>query len=340
MSGATDRRAATLAIALGELRAGRLDNAESLCCQMLASTKDDPAAYQLAAAVALQQRKLDDAKRWVDASLALRADHSPTLVVAGRIARAVGDLAGAASLFQQAALVSPERPEPAFLACVTRLEFGDPHASAAIDGLLQRFPDYAQGWLEIGEVLDRAGQSVAAAIAFARAAQSSNDPSYALRLGASLQKLGRPVEAIAAYRRALAIDSNSSELRLALGLCLRLTGDLAAAQAELETAAVGDRSDGRAWFALGLVCEDLRDTMGAIRAYRRSVQLRPEFPEAYVNLGLNLQNSGDLDAAMQSYREAMRLRGDTFGRIAQALSSAKKGRMYLDLRRLRRALSE
>lgn len=96
--------------------------------------------------------------------------------------------------------------------------------------------------------------------------------------------------------------------------------------------------DGRAWFALGLVCEDLRDTLGAIRAYRRSIETRPDFPEAHVNLGLNLQNSGDLDAAMDSYRRAMRLRADTFGRIAQALTSAKKGRLWLDLARLRRLL--
>ena len=97
-------------------------------------------------------------------------------------------------------------------------------------------------------------------------------------------------------------------------------------------------SDGRAWFALGLVCEDLRDTPGAIQAYRRSIEAQPDIPEAHVNLGLNLQNAGDLDAAMDSYRRAMRLRPDTFGRIAQALTSAKKGRLWLNSARLRRLL--
>ncbi len=95
---------------------------------------------------------------------------------------------------------------------------------------------------------------------------------------------------------------------------------------------------GRAWFALGMVCEDLRDTQGAIEAYRRSVEAQPDVPEAHVNPGLNLQNSGDLDAAMDSYRRATRLRPDTFGRIAQALTSARKGELWLDLARLRRSL--
>jgi cytochrome c-type biogenesis protein CcmH/NrfG len=82
----------------------------------------------------------------------------------------------------------------------------------------------------------------------------------------------------------------------------------------------------------------LRDTPGAIQAYRRSIEAQPDVPEVHVNLGLNLQNAGDLDAAIDSYRRAMRLRPETFGRIAQALTSANKGRLWLDSARLRRLL--
>jgi cytochrome c-type biogenesis protein CcmH/NrfG len=94
------------------------------------------------------------------------------------------------------------------------------------------------------------------------------------------------------------------------------------------------------WFALGLACEDLHDTHGAIEAYRRSAQLRPEVPETHVNLGLNLQQSGDLKAAMDSYGRAVRLRPDAFGRVSQALTSAKKGQLWLDLGRLRRSFGD
>lgn len=86
------------------------------------------------------------------------------------------------------------------------------------------------------------------------------------------------------------------------------------------------------------MCEDLRDMPGAIEAYRLSVEAQPDVPETHVNLGLSLQNSADLDAAMDCYRRAMRLRPDTFGRIAQALTSAKRGRLWLNPARLRRRL--
>ena len=158
------------------------------------------------------------------------------------------------------------------------------------------------------------------------------------RLGAALQTLNRPQEAIVAFRRALEAAPDLVEARVALGACLRQTGELQSARVELERAVTLRPSDGRAWFALGLVCEDLRDTPGAIEAYRRSIEAQPDVPEAHVNLGLNLQNAGDLDAAMDSYRRAMRLRPDTFGRIAQALTSAKKGRLWLNSARLRRLL--
>jgi tetratricopeptide (TPR) repeat protein len=204
--------------------------------------------------------------------------------------------------------------------------------------LLRRFPNHADGWREIGDTLWRAGQLEAAAVALARASRVSQDPSHHARLGAALQALERIDEAIAAFRSALALAPELAATRLALATCLRQAGDLQLARIEFERALAIEAGDSRAWFALGLVCEDLHDRSGAILAYRRSVELPPELPEAHVNLGLNLQHAGDLEGAMDCYRQAMRLRPDSFGRIAQALTSTKKGQLWLDLDRLRRSL--
>jgi tetratricopeptide (TPR) repeat protein len=234
--------------------------------------------------------------------------------------------------------VAPNRPEPAFLTCFTLIESGDGSARTVLDDLLLRFPNFVEGWREIAEALRKSGHAEMAVLSFARVAESSAEPMDYARLGATLQTINRPQEAIAAFRRALDAAPDLAEARAALGTCLRQTGELQGARAELERALTLRPADGRAWFALGLVCEDLRDTPGAIQAYRRSIEAQPQVPEAHVNLGLNLQNAGDLDAAMDSYRQAMRLRPDTFARIAQALTSANKGRLWLNSARLRRLL--
>jgi tetratricopeptide (TPR) repeat protein len=114
-------------------------------------------------------------------------------------------------------------------------------------------------------------------------------------------------------------------------------GDHAAAVTMLERA-VGDDATASVWFDLGLVRQDLRDYAGAAAAYRRALEIKPDYAEAALNFGVVLQESGDLDSAMRAYREAYRLRPQMFGTIAMALTSAPRGRLWLDEASLRRSL--
>jgi len=78
----------------------------------------------------------------------------------------------------------------------------------------------------------------------------------------------------------------------------------------------------------------------AIEAYRRALALRPDLAEAEANLGVALQERGDLNAAKQAYGRAINLMPSAFGRVAQALCTAPKGELWLDLSGLRAHLSE
>ena len=324
--------------ALAELRAGRIERAQRLCDRIFDSSPEDPAAHQLAATIALRAGRIDDARRWANSSLRLRPDHSPTLIVAARAARAAGDLGQAGMWSERASRLAPDRPEPAFLACVTLVEARNGKARSVLDDLLLRFPNFVDGWREIGKALRKVGQPETAVLAFARAAESSEDPMDYARLGAALQTINRPREAIVAFRRALEAAPDLVEARMALGSCLRQTGELQMARVELERAVTLLPNDGRAWFVLGLVCEDLRDASGAIGPTGAASRRCPTFPKPTSTWGSICRTLGDLDAAMDCYRRAMRLRPDTFGRIAQALTSAKKGRLWLNPARLRRLL--
>jgi tetratricopeptide (TPR) repeat protein len=110
------------------------------------------------------------------------------------------------------------------------------------------------------------------------------------------------------------------------------------AEDSLRRAVQADPTAHAAWFALGLTCQDLDDEAGAAAAFQAALDQRPDLAEAAVNLGIARQRLGDMPAALQAYRTAVRIRPDTLGRIAQAVTSARTGMLWLDLGGLHRAL--
>jgi tetratricopeptide (TPR) repeat protein len=141
-----------------------------------------------------------------------------------------------------------------------------------------------------------------------------------------------------AWRAILDVIPGHPEAAARLGRLAFEDGDLALAASMLERAVTGE-APASVWFDLGLVRQDLRDHEGAVTAYRRAIELKPDYAEAALNLGVVLQESGDLDGAMRAYAQAYRLRPQSFGTIAMALTSAPHGRLWLDEAALRRALS-
>jgi tetratricopeptide (TPR) repeat protein len=339
MEKATDNARSDMNEALAELRAGRLESAEALGRRLLKAAPSDPAVHLFVAAVAFQRAHYADAIRWARSCLALSPETMPAMMIAGRAAGAAGDLIQAMEWFRRACKISPDRPEPAFLLCVTQLQCGDPAATSTLEHILRSFPNNADGWSEIGVALRKENQLEAAAVAFARAASASPGASHSASHGSVLLALGRHREAIAAFRKALAAAPDSIEVLLLLAQCLRQIGKPKEAREILERIVELKPDSGHVFYTLGLVCDDLHDLPAAIAAYRQCVNIQPDLPEAHVNLGLALQQMGELETALQSYRIAIRLRSDTFGRISQALCSSSKGQLWLDLNRLRRSLS-
>jgi tetratricopeptide (TPR) repeat protein len=330
---------ADLQNALAALRAGDVDAADAIAQRLLRAAPDDPAAHQLAAVIALQRGEFQQAARAAAASLTRRPDHAPTLVVAGRAARSAGDLAGAAVFLARATALAPERPDAAFLHCVTLLELRDRQATTLLPQLLERFPADAEGWHLLGDALARAEQPEAALLAFTRAVQAAPSVALQLRRGALLESLGRNAEAVTAYRAAAALAPENNDALFKLGACLRRLGDRDGAAAALTRAAALAPANSDALFALGLLYQDRRDFAAAAGAYERALAVRPAFAEAAVNLGICRQETGDLAAAKAAYGIAMNVQPDTFGRIAQALAAAPVGEVWLDVMALRGSLA-
>ena len=287
------------------LNAGRNDEAAALCAVELVADPRNAALNELAAIAALRLGHAGEARAFARTSLEIRPGHVATLIVSGRAARALDDAAGAISAFAAARKAAPERAEPAFLLCAALVEAQDPTADPILQRLAARFPRESGGWEDVARSLLGVGRRAAAAECLAAACRAAPSFRPAFNRGLILKDLGRAAEAAEAFDEAVRHDAGMA----------------------------------RAWFLLGVSSADAGRRDAAAVAYRRALAIEPTLAEAAVNLGTLLQESGDLAGAKAAYGEALRLRPDTFGRIAQAMTTSPKGELWLDLTALRRDLT-
>jgi tetratricopeptide (TPR) repeat protein len=211
-------------------------------------------------------------------------------------------------------------------------------ARTSVESSLATRPENAAAQLLAARIA-RAGKDFSAALLHLdRVIAIAPQREVFLEKARTLDQAGDRLAAREAWRAILEVVPNSVEAAARLGRLAWEDGDHATAASLLERAVASD-APASVWFDLGLVRQDLRDYAGAATAYRKAIELKPDYAEAALNLGVALQESGDLDSAMRAYAEAYRLRPQMFGTIAMALTSASHGRLWLDEAALRRSLS-
>ncbi len=229
-------------------------------------------------------------------------------------------------------------PEALFNRACELLRKGDERANTLLPRL-QAYPHYAQGWLLLARVLTERKQSDAAMVAFDQALAVREPP-----LAAALEKAdlmiatGQPGAAatwLTDFRRRGARDAR---LCHKLGRAHYAAGDYEAARAALQRAVDRAPDFAEAWFHLGLVEQDLDRPAAAATSYRKALSARPDMFEAALNLGISLQETGAIEPALDAYARAVRIKPTCFNRVAQALTSAPTGRLWLDPSALRRSL--
>ncbi len=232
---------------------------------------------------------------------------------------------------------APDTPEALFRLCCLLLRQQDPAANALLPRL-QRFPDYEQGWLDLGQAL-LPQQAAGALVAFTRAHAVRASLPAALGQAAALSLLNRHAEAAAACAAAQVLAPEDARPSAQLGRVRRRAGDLAGARAAFAQAAARTPASAEAWFSLGVACQDVRNPGGAVRAFSMALAVKPGWHEAAFNLGVAHQEAGDLEAALDAYAAAFRSSPAQFGRIAQALVSPQVGRLWLHPAALRAELA-
>jgi tetratricopeptide (TPR) repeat protein len=142
-------------------------------------------------------------------------------------------------------------------------------------------PDDAALHAEMGNVLAARGEFAPALAAYRRAA--ALDPALpdlqakmAWARGNTLRERGRLDEAIASYREALAAQPGLAEVRYDLGVTLAARGALEEAIHELATLAGERPREARFHLALGMALAQAGRGEDAAAAYRRGLEIRPD----------------------------------------------------------------
>jgi Flp pilus assembly protein TadD len=139
---------------------------------------------------------------------------------------------------------------------------------------------------------------------------------------------GRLDEAVAGYRRTLALRPDDPETHNNLGVALRGQGRLGEAVASYSRALAlrPDYRDAHSNLGIALAQQGRLDE--AVASYGRALVLRPDYPEAHNNLGSALAQQGRLDEAAAHFGRALALRPDypeAHNNLGGAL--AQQGRM-------------
>jgi tetratricopeptide (TPR) repeat protein len=225
-----------------------------------------------------------------------------------------------------------------FLAAVLYAEGAIAPARAHIETSLTRRPDNAAARLLAGRIARAANDFDAAMMHLDRAVALEPQREVFVEQARTLDLAGRKAQAREAWEAILKVIPQHQEAMARLGRMASDDGDPAKAASLLDRATASD-APASVWFDLGVARQDLREFTAAGAAYRKALDINPDYAEAALNLGTVLQDNGDPDAAMQAYARAYGLRPEMFGSIAMALTSGSHGRLWLDEDALRKALS-
>ncbi len=181
-------------------------------------------------------------------------------------------------------------------------------AARAYRAALASAPRDAVSWFGLGGVLYLDGQAAEALAAYNQGLAVDSSASNALfTSGFILYERGEIAEAIRRFERVIALGGpEAPRAQVNLGLCLEAQGKLAEAAAAY---AKGDPGDARTHYNLGLVRRRLDNHAGAVEAFQKAVQLKPESSLYQSALADAYLEAGRPDAALAAYQKALATSG-------------------------------
>jgi tetratricopeptide (TPR) repeat protein len=198
--------------------------------------------------------------------------------------------------------------------------------------------DLALTYSNLGHALVDSGHPEEALTILGKAMHLKDSADVHDGLGKIYSKLGRPHVAVAAYRRAIALEPGHAKAHCNLGIVLGQMGQDDEAIAAYRRAIALTPDLITAHFNLGVHLSDRGQLDEAIAAFHKVLALEPEYPMAYYDLARAFAMKGRIEDAAAAYRKAIALKPDyaeahcnlgwclrQSGEFAQALVATRLG---------------
>ena len=265
----------TLALAWQEYRAGRWQQAEQLCRQILEVAPSQVDALYALGLSAWQTGRASLAVDYLQTAVRLKPDFAEALNDLGMALQDQGNLAEAVLRYQQAVEAKP-------------------HLGPAHNNL--------------GSLLRRQGKLTEAVSSFQKALRllpASAEVHY--NLANALKDQGQVAEAVAHYQEAIRLRPDFAGSHHNLGVALQEQGRLSEAAACLHQALRLSPNLAKAHYNLGIVLQEQGSLAEAVACFQQAVRLRPDLSEAHNNLGIALLAQGEWAQAEASFEQALRI---------------------------------
>jgi len=303
----------SLDTALSLFSAGRADQAEQICRNLLARPPASLDALNLLAVLLCRRGALAEAEPLLFQALALRPNSLQTLETLGDLHFQRENFHGAANWFAQAAALRPQ---------TTRFQVKLAQALSRADRLAEAVEAYRQALaldparldlrFELGIALSGLEASEEAVAVFRETTRLAPDSARAWRLLADqLGALDRREEAVAAYRTTLALAPDDTDAVFNLVRLFRDLGQIGEARLQLEQTLTRHPDTVPILTALAAVRVAEGDNAGAVAVATRALSHEPDNPEALVTLGIALLGLNRPTEAEPAFRHALAVKPDS-----------------------------
>lgn len=277
-----------------------------------------------------------------------RLDRSRSAAPLQTLARRIGSLADPAAQASPEVVVFlgllaealPDQPQPALALALALVALRAPKAEQSLVTFEQRFGVHGASSLALGRIRLERGAAREALADFERALASRTETAQALfGQGLAWLALAEPARAADALARAHERAPQDDAVAFHHALALGRSGAAQAALAILDELVARQPDHAKAWFEMGNLLQDAGRHAEAAAAFGQALVADPTLASAAFNRAVSLLEERDMDQAMTEFGRAIRLDASSAGPVAQALTRAGTGCLWLDARRMAQDLS-